>query len=275
MWNVDHFGKAPTLLKGHKHRLTSVAFSPDGRYLASSEEFGGAKVLLWNAQYLDAAPVVVGPVGERSLAFSPDGHWLAGTRDLSDGNSVALWNLQDSSSHATSPYPYQIGGLIDLVWLPDSQTFLVSGGDGRVRSWNLAEPQATPTILFDNNQPIFRIAVSLDGTRLAGVGDKGGDLRLWDLRQPGQTPIALKGVYPEITSVDFSPDGNLLAAGTRNPLFSQGLVLLWDLRHPEDLPTLLQGHSEAAEDVAFSPDGRLLASASQDGTIRVWNMGQP
>jgi len=277
VWDADHFDQSPAVLKGHTHRVMGVAFSPDGKYLASGQEFGEGTALLWDVHDLKAPPVVLSDTsfpetGSLYLAFSPDSHWLAGTGGRFVNNEIGLWNMQDPAAQSIGLYPPEVDGLNDVYWFPDGQTVVAGGSDGRVRFWKVSEPQATPTTLQDNNQPVFGVALSRDGARLAGVGQEDGDLRLWDLRHPEQAPIALKGAQGNITGLDFSPDGNLLAASTRTDPNPQNPILLWDLRQPDAMPAVLRGHGGPVEDVAFSPDGKRLASASQDNTVRVWKV---
>ena len=70
--------------------------------------------------------------------------------------------------------------------------------------------------------------------------------------------------------VAFSPDGQMLASGSRD-----NTVRLWDLRQPTAAPTVLRGHAEVVWSVAFNPDGQTLVSGSRDKTVRLWDLRQP
>ena len=99
--------------------------------------------------------------------------------------------------------------------------------------------------------------------------DSGG---AWPDCPPPVTPIrvilfrALRDHAAAVLSVAFSPDGNLLASGSRD-----GAVRLWEVAGGREASTL-RGHTEAVSSVAFSPDGNLLASGSRDGTVRLWEV---
>jgi hypothetical protein len=93
-------------------------------------------------------------------------------------------------------------------------------------------------------------------------------VKLWDARS-GRLLNTLEGHEREATSVAFSPDGSVLASGSRDKT-----VKLWDARSGRLLNTL-EGHEREATSVAFSPDGALLASGSDDGTVKVWSVKQP
>ena len=94
-------------------------------------------------------------------------------------------------------------------------------------------------------------------------------MRLWDLTDPGTAPTVLEDHENGVTSVTFSPDGQMLASGRWNQT-----VRLWNLADPAD-PVILEGHEQAITSVAFSPDGQTLASGSEDGTVRLWDVAHP
>ncbi|GAK58061.1 WD-40 repeat protein [Candidatus Vecturithrix granuli] len=76
----------------------------------------------------------------------------------------------------------------------------------------------------------------------------------------------LAGHVHDVSSVDFSPDGNLLASGSYD-----GNIKLWNVRDGHEIATL-RGHSESVISVTFSPDGSLLASGDYNGEIKLWNV---
>jgi WD40 repeat protein len=90
-------------------------------------------------------------------------------------------------------------------------------------------------------------------------------VRLWDLTDLRAAPAVLDDHENGVTSVTFSPDGQLLASASWNQT-----VLLWNLADLAATPSDLASHSATVTSVAFSSDGQTLASGSEDGTVRLW-----
>src|SRR6266508_966039 len=113
VWNTDHLDQKPIVLKRHESPVIAVAFSPDGRYLASGENLGGAGVLLWDAHNLNAPLVNLGGVGNRALAFSPNGRWLAGVGGFWDMQNLSAppITLFGANEQLLTPVTYTVSSL--------------------------------------------------------------------------------------------------------------------------------------------------------------------
>lgn len=90
------------------------------------------------------------------------------------------------------------------------------------------------------------------------------DMKLWSMEKMAWT-ATIKG-FAYISSLDFSPDGKLLAVANGNKMIS-----LWNM-DTMTLAGIISGHKEMVTEVDFSPDGKLLVSGSLDGTVRVWDV---
>ena len=237
LWYVRSH-KLVGVLRGHKDIVSDVAFSPDRRTLASSSWDG--TIRLWNVRTHQKLYSLPGGGGEILIAFSPDGHTLASVR--ADG-TIQLWNLRTRPPREEEP-PLQ-------------------GPDG-----------------FHHTR--YALAFSPDGHTLASRGGQEYTVRLWNVRTRTQRLPPLRGHTSWVVGVAFSPDGRTLASASWDQT-----VRLWDVRSHAKLG-VLRGHTAYVNAVAFSPDGRTpsaarspravqppptVASASDDSTVRLWDVG--
>ena len=252
------FQDLPKLLADISRRtgVVSVAFSPDGKRLASSDKDG--KVWLWDASEGWEIARLQGHKGWAwSVTFSPDGTRLASGAE--DG-TVRLWDAAGGQEIA------RLEGHKDWVesvaFSPDGKRLASGGNDGMVRLWDAAGGREIAR-LEGHKDWVESVAFSPDGTRLASGGND-GTVRLWDVAS-GHEKARLEGHKGWVMSVAFSPDGTHLASGSRD-----GTVRLWDAAGGQEIARL-EGHKDWVDSVAFSPDGKRLASGGNDGMVRLWD----
>jgi WD40 repeat protein len=239
-------------LEGHRDGVNSVAFSPDGKTLATGSDDNSVK--LWNLQGQVLQTLNSHSSFVNSVAFSPDGKTLAtGSYD----NTVKLWNLQGQELQTLTGHS---AGVNSVAFSPDGKTIASASGDKTVKLWNL-EGQVLET-LTGHSDSVYSVAFSPDGKTLASAsGDK--TVKLWNLQ--GQELQTLTGHSFSVNSAAFSPDSKTLATGSYD-----NTVKLWNLQG-QVLKTL-NSHSAGVNSVAFSPDGKTIASASSDKTVKLWNL---
>ena len=220
-----------------------------------------------------------------NLAFSPDGETLAigkwnGTVSIHPSGSGPSFGLPELKGHT--------GPVTSVAFHPKLPILATASTDGDLRVWNLKTNPPVPIKhgLLNRNVPLTSVAFSPDGRRLAvgkwatspgtelvvlkwnGVPRVGEPLGV--IYKDKTTYLQLDRHWESVTSVEFSPDGELLAAGG-----ADGAVQLWAIDSRGDIwgvPRVLPGHEDAVFKVAFSPDGKTLASGSDDGTVLLWDL---
>jgi WD40 repeat protein len=262
LWSVSKENSMPIILAGHKDGITSLAFSFDGKILASASS--DSTIRLWSLTDLDEAPLVLkGHKGSvTDVAFSPDGKWLSST---SADNTIRLW-LISKIDNLSPTSEWHKEGVFKVIFSPDSKTLASSNRTSNViHLWSVLKPNAEPIIL-QSEKIVYDIAFAPNGKTLASAGADG--IHFWSLDNLNSDPVLLKGKEGGIAKIDFSPDGKMLAS------IGQDGLHLWSLDIPDSEPISLNGHEGLVWDVVFSPDGKMLASTGEE-QIRLWPIGQP
>ena len=246
------------LFTGNRKRAYSVAFSPDGTKLAAGL---WSEVKVWDIATRTNIATHVVTLEYNSLldsvAFSPDGTKLAfGDRE------VNLWN--STTGQVTT---LQKLGETFLAFSPNGRILATRTDDNTVKLWDAAMKNNILTIQGHEhwNASIESVAFSPDGTKLA-VGSW-SEVKLWNF-VTGQA-ITFENPEHRVTSVAFSPNGSTLAMALRDNK-NTNAVKLWNVAMGQS--TTLRGHGGTVLSVAFSPDGATLATASQDATVKFWDI---
>jgi WD40 repeat protein len=254
---ITGFAQKPELVvqTGHSSLVTAVAFSPDGKTLATGSL--DETIKLWDTatgsefRTFRAGLVI-------AVAFSVDGKTLAsGGGD----KSVTLWEVSTGAKLRT--FAGHSSHVFSVAFSPDGKTLASCGADGTVKRWDISTGAELQT-LAGHTTSVSSVAFSLDGKILAG-GNDNHTIQLWDT-STGAQALTLKGHTGKVSSIAFSPDGKTLASGS-----DDRTVKLWNVSTGGELLTL-KGHTDKVRSVAFSPAGKYLASGSDDRTVKLWNV---
>jgi WD40 repeat protein/tRNA A-37 threonylcarbamoyl transferase component Bud32 len=261
LWRLAHRDRLT--LRGHTGLVFSVAFSPNGKRLASAsgdraQPGQRGEVKVWDTD--TGRAVLALPAREvSSLAYSPDGTRLAlagfdrtvSIRDAETGREALL--LEGPRVPVLS-----------VAFSPNGQLIATGGLDMTVLVWS-AKTGKQLFALRGHNGPVNSLAFSPDSARLASAGDDGA-LWLWDVTR-GKEIVACKTDTGPLLGVAFSPSGQRLASAG-----ADRTVKVWDARAGVNRAPLLtlSGHASSVFAVAFSPNGRRLASAGNDQAVKVW-----
>ncbi|UKZ53220.1 hypothetical protein TrVGV298_007012 [Trichoderma virens] len=236
-------------LGGHEDSVNSVAFSADGRYLAS----GSRGIKIWDATMGKERQTLKGP-WVRSVAFSPNGRYLA---SVSDG--ITIWDVTTGKEQQTLKGSTTVKS---VAFLADSRYLALGLSNGGITIWDTITGKERQ--ILKGSTTVELMAFSSNGRYLASVSDS---IIIWDVTI-GKKRQTLKG-STTVKSVAFSPDGCYLALGLWN-----GSTIIWDATTGKEQQILKS--SGPAGPVAFSADGRYLASVSGgmkmlDTTIKIWD----
>jgi WD40 repeat protein/translation initiation factor IF-1 len=247
---------------GHVERVNSLAFSPDGKILASGSS--DTKIKLWNAETgLELQTLTGHTVGVNALAFSPDGKTLAsGGAD----KLVKLWSVENGQELRT--LTGHTGSVDSIMFSPDGKTLASGSWDGSIKLWSV-DTGREPKTLTGHTYYTDALAFSPDGKTLAS-GGADELIKLWNVEN-GQELRTLRGHTHYTTSLVFSRDGKTLTSGNVD-----GTVRLWSVETGQELRTLV-GPIQNVTPMAFSPDGKTLASklkidGGKDWSIKLWSL---
>jgi small GTP-binding protein len=248
-------------LREHQSSVSEIAWSPDGRMLASSSSDG--TILLWDAETGECLHMLEGHKGEVwSVAFDPSGRMLASG---GDDETVKLWDSETGECISTLRGH---DNYVNCVVFNPLACTMASVSETVVKIWDLETHECIST-LDEHTGYINSVAFDPAGRTLAsGSDDK--TVKLWNL-ETSECINTLKGHKGVVWDVAFDPAGRTLASGSDDKT-----VKLWETVHGKLLRTL-EGHTEEVLDVSFLTTGMLLGSKSFDETIRIWRVdtGEP
>jgi WD40 repeat protein/serine/threonine protein kinase len=236
--------------------FTTVAYSPDGRMLATGTLTGTGQ--LWNAQTGELRTTFTGHTNEVWAAvFSPTGDSLL---LASVDGAARLWDLATEKERFT--LRGHTAGIRGATFSPDGRLIATAGLDHVAKIWDAATGKELLS-LHGHTDGVKSVNFSADSKRIV-TGGLDGIARVWDAAT-GTEQLRLEGHTSRVTNAIFSADGRQILTAS-----GDATARLWDSTTGSIMLTL-NGHTDGVADATFSRDGERILTASRDGTVRLWD----
>jgi len=295
---------------GHWSPVSTTAWSPNGKFIASGENAG--QVHIWNSASGALIQKYQGHNGAAvsTLAWSANGQYIASGSSAASGNAQ-VWEA--TTGQLVMKYAEHPEGVNMVAWSPDGTHIASAGNDGKIQVWEALTGKGS--VSYSGNQgPVTSVAWSPDGKALVSSTDSDSEgpsvvhnIKIWDSTDGHTLSSNTNGTF----ALAWSPDGTSIVSGDTNIVhiwsatttqdtltyqISGGILLAaaWspDGKHiatgsgslqsmdPNSTVTVRElasgkmityhGHKESIHAVAWSPDGTRIASASFDKTVQIW-----
>ncbi|MDQ1332891.1 MAG: hypothetical protein QG576_926 [Bacteroidota bacterium] len=248
------------VFKGHSGQIKSIAFVPGRKEFYTSGDDG--QVLKWSTEGQNQTYQVIysGTDIIEVLAVSPDASWLACG---GANSSIRMIPLKGNTIQ------YELmghkGNIKSLIFSFDGKSLYSASLDGKVLQWDLAT--RTSKDLTTGSMKITSIDISSNGKYVAGINKTGdiGNVILWE---PGNNTdvFRIETTGKNIKVIRFKPEENILAVGDIN-----GNVELWDVSTRRKISEV-KAHSAQVNDIQFNPLLKQMATASNDKTLKIFNI---
>jgi len=264
--------RAGLVFMQHQQAVRAIAWSPDGKMLASG---ANDKLLLtWDLNGVVHTQAQQ-PATVHAVTWSPDDQWLA----VATSNHIAILNALSGAVQAQSTHAHS-KTVTTLAWSPQQPLRLLSGSeDMRAIVWDM--PAFAPQTIFTKHTAAILSATWASDNRTIATSSQGGVTRVWNADSGQEVHGYYLDAQAPVRALAFAPTGSLLAVGG-----DDGLVRLWSGLACQqeqqsdfgnrcvDAPQRLHAHEGIVRTLAWSPDGHLLATGGDDGTLAVWYPAQ-
>jgi Tol biopolymer transport system component len=262
-------GSLERRLRGLAERVYDIAYSPDGKWLATASGDPGqaGEVKLWVAEPSGGGKPVRDLLESTdsalAVAFSPDSKLVAAA---GADRAVRVWEVATGKQVAL--IEDHADWVLDLAFSPDGKRMATASRDKTCKVFDLEKKESLVTFP-GHAQTVDAVAFAPDGKLVASGGDD-NQIRLWKPDDDGKQARQVGGFGGPVFQVRYTPDGkSLVACGADK---SVRIV-------PAEggSPRTLSGHNDWVYAVAISPDGKVVASGSWDGEVRLWSFadGKP
>ncbi len=266
LWDMETHNPIGEPLRAHADQVFSLAFSPDGKILASGScsiyKQGycyEGEIILWDIE--TQSPIGQPIHGHTSwvgdISFSPDGKVLASGGG--DGE-ILFWDIENVQlTSLMLSTGTGLGIITNIEFSPNGKTLVSGDTDGRLILWDAFDGQIIKEFIGHKNQ-IYAATFSPDGAILAS-GDSNNLIFLWDIAS-GNVINTLQEHSGIVTSLEFSPDGEYLASASED-----SSVILWGIKDNLPLGNSIKNEAFGAINVSFDIYGRPVITEIKDQSI--------
>jgi WD40 repeat protein len=262
LWSTENYQQVGEPLLGQVSEANNLAFSPDGRLLASggcaAYELSACtqgEILLWDVERRTqlGVPIRAHTSWVTDLAFSPDGHLLA---SISGNGDILLWEVaQEQLTGPLLTFGTDYGVINHLEFSPDGKTLITDG----VALWDVMSGQIMREFV-GHQDTVYAVAFSPDG-KLIATGGADKSIIVWDT-ESGRAINTFLGHSGIVTSVVFTSDGEYLASADED-----GYVFLWSVADDVPLGDLIRNEPHGLMGASFQANGNIVTTEFRDGTV--------